>query len=221
MPIRINLLAEAKSLEEMRQRDPVKRVILVGIIIALLILAYSSSLVVQSIQGKGELTRLEQNIESRKSDYSQILSNQKNLIETKQKLEALHRLSTNRFLCGNLLTALQQSTLDNVQLMRLKVTHTYIQAEEVRPKKGEKIAPRPATSTEKIVLTLSAKDTSTGQGDAVNPFQGKLASQPYFRNTLGRTNQIRLISLGAPQVDPDGRQAVLFTLEARFPEKMR
>ncbi|MBC8002324.1 MAG: hypothetical protein H7X97_07020 [Opitutaceae bacterium] len=221
MPIRINLLAEAKALEEMRQRDPVKRVILVGIIIASLILVYSSSLVVQTMQGKGEVTRLEQSLESRKNEYSQILNNQKTLIETKQKLEALHRLSTNRFLCGNLLTALEQSTLDNVQLLRLKINQSYVLAEEVRPKKGEKVAPRPATSTEKIVLALNAKDLSAVQGDAVNPFQGKLSSQPYFRDSLGRTNQIRLTSLGAPQVNTEGRPFVLFTLEVRFPEKTR
>lgn len=221
MPIRINLLAEAKSLEEMRQRDPVKRVILVGILLALLLLAYSSSLLVQNLRIRGDVNRLEQSVESRKSEYSQILLNQKNLVEGRQKIEALHRLGTNRFLVGNLLTAMAKSTVENVQLVNLKVSQSYVQAEEVKPKKGEHIAPRPATSTEKTVLTVTAKDTSPVAGDAVNVFQKKLTTAPYFKEILGRTGEFRLLSLSPPQTDSEGKNFVLFTLEARLPEKMR
>lgn len=221
MPIRINLLAEAKGIEEMRQRDPVKRVVLAGAVLATLILAYSSSLMVQNLRLRGDVNRLEQSVESRKSEYAQILLNQKNLIEGRQKIEALHRLGTNRFLVGNLLSALGKTTVDNVQLLGLKVNQTYVQAEEVKPKKGVHIAPKPATSTEKTVLTLSAKDTSPVPGDAVNIFQKKLATDTYFREILGKANDFRLISLAAPQVDPEGKSFVLFTLEVKLPERMR
>lgn len=221
MPIRINLLAETHAIEEMRQRDPVKRVILLGIVLVMLILAYSSSLMVQNIRAKGEVTRLDQSVESRKSEYAQVLLNQKNLIDNRHKLESLYRLSTNRFLVGTLLNAMQKSTVDNVQLLGLRLNHNYIQTEEVKPKKGQHIQPKPATSTEKIVLTLNAKDFSPVPGDAVNAFQKKLASNPYFTEMLGRNNEFRLLSLGSPQTDPDGKSFVLFTLEARFPEKTR
>lgn len=221
MPIRINLLAEAKSLEEMRQRDPVKRVILVGAILAMLVLAYSSSLMLRNLKLRGEVNQVEQSVESRKNEYSQILLNQKNLIEGRQKIEALYRLGTNRFLVGNLLSALGKTTVDNVQLLGLKVNQTYVQMEEVKPKKGERAAPRPATSTEKTILTLTAKDTSPVPGDAVNVFQKKLASDTYFRSILGRANDFRLLSLAAPQVDAEGKTFVLFTLEAKLPEITR
>ena len=87
MPIRINLLAEAKSQEEMRQRDPVKRVILAGMILATLLLAYSSSLMVQKLKIRGEVNRLEQDMASRKSEYAQILENQKNLVDGIKKIK--------------------------------------------------------------------------------------------------------------------------------------
>jgi hypothetical protein len=221
MPIRINLLAETHAVEEARRRDPVKRVIFLGAILATLILAYSSSLMVQNIRAKGEVTRLEQSAEARKNEYAQVLLNQKNLIENRRKLESLHRLSTNRFLVGTLLNAMQKSTLDNVQLLGLRLSHSYVQAEEVKPKKGQHIAPKPATSTERIVLTLNAKDSSPIPGDAVNAFQKKLAANPYFTEMLGRNHEFRLLSLGSPQTDPEGKPFVLFTLEARFPEKTR
>jgi len=40
MPIRINLLAEARALEELRRKDPVKRVAVVGILLFLLLIAF-------------------------------------------------------------------------------------------------------------------------------------------------------------------------------------
>ena len=222
MPIRINLLAEAQALEDQRRRDPVKRVILAGAVLLGLILAWSSSLMVKTMIVKGEVSRLENSLNSRTNEYRQILETQKMLGQDTLKLEALHQLATNRFLLGNLLDALQKATVDNVQLLRLKVDQQYVATEETKPKEENSRAPvKPATATEKIVLTLNAKDTSPIPGDAVNKFREALSSAPYFQNALGKTGGFHLTTLGAPQSDPDGRQCVLFTLEARFPEITR
>src|SRR3954465_12616130 len=107
MPIRLNLLAEAQELEELRRRDPVKRAIAAGIVLVLLVLAYSSSLLFKTMMTKGDLSRLEGNLGSLTNEYRQILLSQNNLVETKQKIEALNRLAANRFLMGNLLNGLQ------------------------------------------------------------------------------------------------------------------
>jgi hypothetical protein len=48
-----------------------------------------------------------------------------------------------------------------------------------------------------------------------------LSDMPYFQKALGKPNQIRLINLGTPQHDSNGKPFVLFTLEARFPDKTR
>ena len=76
MPIRINLLAEAQALEDARRRDPVKRVILAGVFAIVLILVWSSSLMVRTMIGKGELSQLEGSLNSRTNAYRQILENQ-------------------------------------------------------------------------------------------------------------------------------------------------
>lgn len=216
MPIHINLLAEAHALEDERRRDPIKRVILAGVVVVMLILVWSSSLMVKTMIAKGDLNRLEGNLNSRTNEYRQILENQRKLGESKQKLEALHRLATNRFLIGNLLNAMQKTTADNVQLVRLKIDQTYTVVDESKSKN-----PKPATATERIVLTLNARDSSPIPGDAVNKYQEALSSAPYFQQALGNTSGFRLASLGAPQTDPEGKSFVLFTLEARFPEKTR
>ena len=49
-----------------------------------------------------------------------MFDNQQNLVEGHQKLVALHQLSTNRFLMGNVLDALQHSSVDNVNLTKFE-----------------------------------------------------------------------------------------------------
>jgi hypothetical protein len=167
----------------------------------------------------GDLNRLNGNLNSRTNEYRQILENQKALGEDKQKLQALHQLATNRFLMGTLLDVFPKITVDNVQLLRLKIDQTYTQTEETKPK--DRSPPKPATATEKIVLLLNSKDVSPNPGDAVSKSQEALASSPYFEAALAKGSGFRLTALGAPQTDPDGKSFVLFTLEARFPDKTR
>jgi len=222
MPIRINLLAEAQALEEERRRDPVKRVWLIGSILLVLLVFWSCLLWFNSIAAKSDLSRLESDLNSRTNDYRQIIESQKRLNESNARLADLQDLATNRFLYGNLLEALQKNTVDNVQLMRLKVSQTYTsvtQEDKTKPKPG---APKPekiVKITEKTTLTLEAKDTSAA-GDGYTAFQEKLSHAPYFLSILGK-NSFRLAFLGPPQSDPEGKTFVLFTLEARLPEKTR
>ena len=232
MPIRINLLAETQALEDLRRRDPVKRVILAGAMLAVLMLVWSSSLMLKTILLKSDLGRLQGELNSRTNDYRQVLDGKRILAEDNLKLAALHRLSTNRFLVGNFLDAFQQATLDNIQLVHLKLDLNYTVTEETKaqPKEeGDKTAAKdeaakpakPATATEKISFAVNAKDASPTSGDAVNKFRELLATKAYFKEKLGDQNDIRLKSLSAPQTDPDGKSFVLFALEAALPEKKR
>ena len=221
MPIRINLLAEAQDLEESRRKDPVKRVILWGVVSLVLMLGWAVTLFGKSMMARSEANRIEVGISAISNDYRQILDNQKMLGEDKQKLDALRRLANERFLVGNLLNALQHATTDNVQLVELKLDQEYVMIDEVKPKADEKILGKPAMAKEKIGLSLSAKDRSATPGDGVSKFQEVLSKEPYFEKLLGRTNSFRLANLGATEKDPDGRPFLLMKLEGRFPEKTR
>jgi len=221
MPIRINLLAEAQELDESRRKDPVKRVILWGVVCLALMLGWSATLFGKSMMAKSEANRIEVSISALSNDYRQILDNQKTLGEDKRKLDALRRLANERFLVGNLLNALQQTTLDSVQLVELKLDQDYQLVEEVKPKAEEKIVAKPAMAKEKIELSLSAKDRSAIPGDGVGKFQEVLSKEPFFEKLLGKTNGFRLASMGATEKDPDGRPFLLMKLEGRVPEKTR
>jgi hypothetical protein len=133
----------------------------------------------------------------------------------------LQRLTDARFLQGNCLNALQLATLDNVQLVRMRLAQTYVNTPAVANKtdNGRVILGHAASATEKIVLALDAKDFSASPGDAVDKFKERIANQTYFTAMLNPTNGVKLVSLSSPQNGADARPFVLFNLECNFSEK--
>lgn len=223
MAIRLNLLAEAQAVEESRRRDPIKRAIWVGVLLVVGMLVWSSSLAVLAMKTRSDLNRLEGSLNSRTNDFHQASGDKKKIQEIRLKLAALQELATNRFLKGSLLNALQETTVEDVQLTHLKLAQTYALIQGTRPKTNgtRVIAGKPAKVTEKVALTLQARDSSANLGDGVNKYKRKIAKFPYFQKALGEGNEVRLKDLGAPQAGGDGRPYLSFTLECRFPERER
>src|SRR6185437_15667719 len=101
--------------------------------------------------------------------------------EIEDKLAALDQLATNRFLWGTVLNALQQVTLDNLPLVRFKGDQSYIQFEGTKPvtnAPGRITLFKQATSTEKIILSIDARDYSLPQGDGIFKFKEALEIFP-------------------------------------------
>ena len=223
MPIRINLLAEAQAIEELRRRDPVKRAIWVGVGLVLVVLAWSCSLQLKAMIARGELNRVATQLSTRTNEFQQVLVNQRKLVEANHKLLLLQEMTTNRVLHGTLLNALQQATLDDVQLTRFKTDQIYIYNEEIKPKTNSNdrvIGGRPASVTERVVVTLEARDSGPNPGDQVNRFKQAINQSPYFQSMLGKGNEVRLANL-SPPVSVEGKSFALFTIECKFPEKTR
>ncbi len=225
MPIRLNLLAEAQAAEEMRRRDPVKRALwLAGLIIAVM-LAWSGFLKFRTALAKSEVARIETQLATRTNEFRLILDNQKKSAEITFKLQLLRQLAANRFLNGSLLNALQQTTVEDVQLTRLKVDQLYTTIEGTKTRTNEHnvvVKGKPPMTMEKIVLNLEGMDSSASAGDQVNRLKSVLTSNTYFRDTLARTNPVSLKSLSSPQSTPtSGKSYVTFNLECRYPEKTR
>ena len=223
MAIRLNLLAEAQALEDLRRRDPVKRAVGIGVLLVLMMALWSSWLWARGMVIKSSLNGLETNVNSRTNEYSQVLDNQKNLKTIALKLASLQQLATNRFLNGNMLNALQHATAENVQLTKLKVEQAYIVTEGTKPTTNgtRVVAGKPTTITEKTTLVLDARDSSPAPGDAVNKFKDTMAGADYFQTALEKASEVRLKELGAPMNPPDAKPYLMFTLECRYPEKTR
>jgi hypothetical protein len=224
MPIRVNLLAEAIAAEDMRRRDPVKRAIFGGSLLVALALVWSSSLLLEGMLASSGLSQVDSEIQTHTNEYSQVSGNLKKIAETQGKLDALQKLSNSRFLQGDLLNALQQIYVPNVKLMRFRVDQSYLinQGTPTQTNNfGNVVLGRPAVATEKILLSLDARDSSANPGDQINKFKDSVIKQPYFQTMLDRTNGLRLANLTAPQIGPDGRPYVLFTLECRYLDQNR
>jgi Tfp pilus assembly protein PilN len=223
MAIKINLLAEAQAAEELRRRDPVKRAIFLGASLVVLMLVWGGMSQINASLANERLTGVQTAIEAHNSEYTNVLANLNKIALAKKKLEALQKLQASRFLQGNLLNALQQATVDGVQLTRMRMEQTYFLTEGTASQTNDVrvIQGRPATSRERIVLLLDARDSSASPGDQVNKFKQAIAEQPYFKTVLDKTNGVELVGLPSLQTGPDGKAFALFTVQCNFPEQTR
>lgn len=221
MSIKINLLAEAQSVEDLRRRDPVKRSIFLSAFLIALSLVWFSSIFLVHVIANEELSKVQAEIQSHTNDYSQVQIKLKKITEAQKRLVALQKLSDARLLQGNLMNAFQQLYVPNVQLTRLHIDQTYVTAGGGASASDSSASAKSSTATERVLITLDAKDFSANSGDAVNRFQDALAKTAYFKNGLNPTNGIRLANLSAPQSSFDSKPYVLFTMECRFSDKTR
>jgi hypothetical protein len=227
MPIRINLLAEAQAAEDLRRRDPVKRAILVAVVLVLLVLGWWSILFGNSMLVKSNLSKYENEYNSLTNKYTQVLANQNRLHDTESRLTMLSHYAAGRFLAASPLDALQHATVDNIRLMNLHFEQTYEVTPEVaavvNPDTGARTPGKPGSSKEKVKLILDAKDSSDNPGgEQISRMQQILAANPYFQDQHITTNRIKLLKSDMPQYDNEARKPyVMFELECQYVDMPR
>ncbi|MBL9169273.1 MAG: hypothetical protein JNN07_16150 [Verrucomicrobiales bacterium] len=233
MPIRLNLLNEAHAAEEARRRDPVKRAVLAGVVVVSCVLGWSSILQLRAVRANSEFSDLQSQWTSMEKDYKKVVDNRRVSLEMEQKLSALQSLTTNRFLWGNVLNELQfvLAGTEGIHITRLRGEQSFQLQAEVKAKpakeKDKEVAGRPATSTERIVVTIDAKDGSAQPGDQVAKLKATLAT-PIVpgASAPSTTNQVALLNISAPQSDKDSAgnitpPYVTFTIQSTYPERTR
>jgi len=221
MPIRINLLSDALAEEDLRRRDPVKRAIFFGAFLVALSLVWFSSVWLESMLDKQKLNQVEDAIQQHTNDYALVQANSKKIADVNKKIDALDQLAAARFLQGNLLNALQQTYVPNVQLNRLRVNQSYSSSPAVPSVTNSfgVVPGRPPGIAEHVTLTMDAKDFSSNPGDQVNHFKDALYKQDYFNHNLDSSNGVRLSGLSALQTPGESKPFVMFTLECRYLDK--
>jgi hypothetical protein len=223
MPINLNLLAETQLAEDSRRRDPVKRAIYAGSFLVVLALVWWSSLLLEVVIKRSELNQIQAQILARTNEWQVVLDGQKKISDARSRLAALQQLSQARFLQGNFLNAVQHLNFDGVQLASMKAAQSFLMNPGTpgQTNSGRVALGRPASSTEKIVLTLDARDVSASPGDQVNKFKESVANQNYFKTILNKTNGVQLANLSPLQTGTDGKAFELFTLECALPQQTR
>ncbi len=224
MPICINLLADAQAAEELRRRDPVKRSLWVGGLVISLVLTWCLIIQARIVTAKSEFSKHDAHWKAIEKKHAGVTDDLKKTGAVERKLSVLHRLSTNRFLWGSTLNALQQTVVDQVQAVRLKTDQTFTYIEPVAAKtNANKVVPsKPAAAVEKIAITLEAKDWNPS-GQNYSKLKEAIAKFPSFQTNFAKSDALRLTSLSKPSLDPNGASSpfVSFTLEMQFPEIRR
>ena len=154
MPIRLNLLAEAHAAEDLRRRDPIKRIIFGGGLVVALMFAWWSWLQLRVMVANANLSQVQAQIQQHTNAYQVVLVSEKKIDDAKANLAALQKLANSRFLQGNLLNALQNAMVPGVQLVRLAVSQTYAAAQGVNPQINGPV-------TERIIVSIDAQDLSS------------------------------------------------------------
>jgi len=227
MPIRINLLAEAQAAEELRRKDPVKRAIILGVACVVAMVAVSVFIQLQVMNTNRKAEQFSKQIAAITNDYVEVKLDQDRAEQLNSNIRGLDILASERFLNGTLLNALQKVYVDNIQVIQVRAEENYTYTDEVKskPTAGTPGAPKvtkPATSAEKIILIIEARDTSASPGEQVTKYKDALSKNGYFQKLIGTNNQLRLVNRSPPQMMPDsGKLGVQFTLEAQLPEKVR
>lgn len=224
MPIKINLLAEARAAEDLRLRDPAKRCAYGGAFVVVLFFVWYSAKLAAGMVDMESLTQVQTAIQQHTNEYDHVMVNLNQIAGAKSKLKALQLLSNSRFLQGDLLNALQKMAIvPGVQVTHLKVDQAFLSTGSTPGQStgDHKIAGQRATVVEKDVVSIDAQDSSDNPGQQVNKFKDAILNEPYFQTMLNKTNGIQLVSLSAPQIDSDGKPCVLFTLECNYIDQTR
>lgn len=217
--IRINLLAEEQAAEAARRRDPVKRATWAAGLIVGLVAAWTLWGQVKVMRSNAELAAVQGRWHGLAKDFGLVSTNLLRTGAIERKLEALDRLSTNRFLWANVLNGLQFAPVPNVEVREVSALQSY----EIKPARtNENKTVTPGTSTEKITLTLRAYDLGN-ENDANHAlFIRALGQVPFFEAHLRKPDGIRFVERIKPSLEGlEGRRPAMFTVECQFPDKVR
>ncbi len=232
MPIRINLLADQLAAEETRKRDPVKRAYWISGILVGAVLVWTGLLQVRVTRAENDLTAENAKWKALEPQFKKVDSDFKRTIAIETRLDALDRLSTNRFLLGNALHALQLTVVDGIEVTKLVQRQTF---EFVDPVPGKTntvsgttnlvIIPwKPGSSRQTVRITIQGRDISPVPGSQIGKYREVVGTSPYFSNALKKVAGVALLLKSPVQPDlshPTNRLYVDFTLECQFQEALR
>lgn len=232
MPIRINLLAEQLAAEETRKRDPVKRAYWIAGVLVGAVLLWTGLLQVRLSRASSELMAQNAKWKALEPKFKKVDGDFKRTTAIENRLDALDRMSTNRFLWGNALNALQLTVVDGIEVMKISGRQTFEYVELIPTKTNTisgstnvNIIPgKPGSSRQTVRITIQGRDVAPVPGSQIIKYQEKITSLPYFSNALKKVAGVAFLNQSPVQPDlahPTNRLFVDFTLECQFQEAMR
>jgi type IV pilus assembly protein PilM len=220
--LHIDFLADKHEAAERRRRDPMRWGVRIAAMLIVSMLVWVGVLSVKWLQGQTALENAAKalNTVQKRAIKVQVLS--KRIGEIDKALRVLTRHATNRFLYAIPLGEIPATVVDNIQMVQIKMEEGLTLTAAVKENRvGEKVIPaKPATMTQRYILTLQAKDK--GEPPATDEFIKALTELEWFSNNLRKVDPVRLKERGAEQVDPNdtSKTFILLTIECTFPDKV-
>jgi hypothetical protein len=218
----LNLIAEDIEERERRRRDPVRHVAYAACLIIAALLFWAGQLRVR-------LWSVERELKNDTAERTQWERMRRELTLAKGRLAdanrtfgALQTHYTNRFVFASALDGLQHAAMDDIQLTRLILQENVVNTAEKKgiSEKNRTVPRQPGYSTEKVSLTLQAKNFAGPEER--EKFIEKLSSVPYFKQRLRKEEPVVLRNHLARQVDPldPSKTFNLFTIECMYPDRV-
>jgi type IV pilus assembly protein PilM len=212
--ITINLLAEQQAVAEARRRDPVRRSVYAAALVVLMALAWAAYLGLRLWRTDTELKLHESRKQAQEKTATQFMSTSRLAAEVERNLAALKELGSNRFLWAPVLSALQFTTVPDIEFQALKM--------ELSTESSGR--PTPDTKqiqvTERLLMTIKGKNY--GDPKLLDKLVDSIASHPYFRVNLRSTDPVLLRDLQPQQPDSANptRKSIQFTIECTFADRI-
>ena len=221
--VRINLLAEEQEAVEMRRRDPVRRARLASAGALLLMLLWAAFLGLELQRGRGEVKQYETELRELQKNSSRAIGIARLAADLRHTLTTLKQQAANRLFFAPVLSALQYTTVPNVQFHDLKIEQSVISDPGVKAEvqNGVTVTPeRPGSTTEKTRLVVQGKNF--GDPKTIDRLVETISGHPYFKQYLRATDPVLLKDLPRRQVDPtDPNKAFqLFTIECIYSDRV-
>jgi len=216
----IDLLAEAKAERERRRKDPVKRAAWVSGFCISVMLLWVLKLEVDLAFQRSEYHRVAKLYGGIRIKHATLTNDMIADAAVEHKLEALDRLTTNRFLWAPVLNALQTIMVQDVQLIRLTGDQRFLQEAARTVGTGSHTTVVPAACVERISLYLQARDLSSNELSYLE-YKDDIGDCDYFVKNLKRRHGFVLEGVLKPpahgQLDP-ASQFTFFVLSSHFPD---
>jgi hypothetical protein len=221
MAIRINLLAEEQAAEELRRKNPVKLAIWVGGFFVAVAALFILKLQLDINFSKNDYAGVDKQWKDNIAKYAAVTNNMAKIAEIDRKLNALDKLSTNRFFWAPVLNALQQTMINDIQVVKISGDQKYVKEEAKFIGSGASKQMVPGSILEKVTLYIDAKDYNAGAQN-YDKFKESLSNYEFFLKNLQR-GFILDGTLSSPSVDPTdiNRQFVVFRLVSHFKDVPR
>jgi hypothetical protein len=215
-------MAEAQAAEEARRRDPVKLGIWIAIFCVAVVGLWIADKQFDIYFAKSHLTNLTDTWNRKKAQFDLVTTNQDTMAKVDEKLAALDRLSTNRFLWGSVLNALQMTVVDHVQVIHFRGDQSYTTQDSSFVGTGSTKRMIPGGVTENIKLTIDGRDFAPSDA-GYSKYKDLLCNFPFFVQKLGSHDGFILEgTLGQLSVDPqNARTFQNFTLATHLPPVTR